>query len=885
MTKSKKPWEKDKVVATDTPKSKQDSGGNQWDKDFKLKQDASIGEYARGFSGGVNVGLTGMVGAPVDITNMLLQSVGLGSDEPVGGSKWIKRQVGKAKDVTGDMYPKGPDTTGGRIVHRMGEELGATAIPAAGMLKAARGVVAPTAAGTRGVIREKILDPISRAPGKATVGEVAAAGGAGAGAGVATEMFPGNTTAETWGQLGGGVAPGIAQAISPAGLTVRATKAVTSRFSTKNQVDAAKRAVDKVLGGAMTDTAKKNIAKADKISKEVPGFDPSLAEASGSPPLRVQQSKIEAEATVKFLDEVVDRRVANEKAIADFSKSSAPDGDISPSIVLDSATNRIKVVGETVDRLVGKNLQKQKDLAQNIPTIDKMQVGKKIRDGVQAAKVDASAKMSIRAEELGINEADLSAPFSDWQKKLSGIFKKKSRFEDTKNNPEILKVILGEKAPKASKKPAGFVGGKTPVKKEVQTTFKDIKAIRERISDELILAQSPGKKDRVKIRKLMILRKEVDGFIDSLSSSLGENYATFRKEYFSNYVEPFESGAIFTSRRRDGTGFHKTLDENVADLFLDNQAAAKQFHSIFSQDPEMMAALEGAALDSINKIATKDGVLDTGRLAAWKKKHSAALKELPELNKAVNDIAETQGALIDRQMQLAGRRNSIENTALAKKLSSYSKLNITADKLLTEAVNDPRRMAELVKFVRRDEAAMGALKRTMWDNVISGNSQEVLIALDKNKASLKMLFGKQHFDDIEKISSMKAMMERVPPPKGSATKVEPLKGFEDVTGMAVPQAATRYWAFMSGRVPKYYLAFDVAKQALYKKSQRHFDELLRSALYDRNVARSMAETISSGKFSTKTAKRLGARLAALGIPYIEESAQPENGVDFAGVQQ
>jgi hypothetical protein len=169
----------------------------------------SIGGLAEGFLGGVNTGLAGVVGAPVDLVNAGLNVFGAGSQYPIGGSESIRdvmdATLGRLKtDET--MFTEGPDTTTGRILHRTGQELGATAIPGAGLVGAGMRTALPAVRQAPTMART-FLEPIGRSPGRAVAGETLAATGAGLGAGVAREAAPDNMAFEMAGQLAGGLTP------------------------------------------------------------------------------------------------------------------------------------------------------------------------------------------------------------------------------------------------------------------------------------------------------------------------------------------------------------------------------------------------------------------------------------------------------------------------------------------------------------------------------------------------------------------------------------------------------------------------------------------------------------------------------------------------------
>ena len=531
------------------------------------------------------------------------------------------------------------------------------------------------------------------------------------------------------------------------------------------------------------------------------------------------------------------------------------DIDVSPEYIIDAANDRLVKVGSTIDRLTAKNVAAQKDMVSGVASIDSLETGKVIRDGIMSAKTDASVKMSIRAEELGINDADITVQFQDWAKKLKAKFDPVSRFDDPKSVPEIYKQILKEIGPKGIE-PASFA---------------DIKAIRERITDDIVKSLSPVNVDRKKVRFLVRLKKDVDGLMDSLDDTLGENYSKFRKEYFDNYVKPFESGAIFKSKSKDGTGFYKIPDEKVADLFLGSQSAARQFNTMFKNDPEMTGTLFSSMADKMGDAAIREGALNETLFKKFMKENSAVLNELPDIKKSFGDIETAQTTIWERQAQLGLRRDAINKSILGKKLEAYAAGTTTTKNVLQGSLSNPKQMKQLVSFIRKDPEALDQLRKVYWQKVSDRGSLEVLSFLEDNKTSLSQLYSDEHLRDMYDVSAMKTMMENVTVSAGKAYQPEPLKGFENLTGMKLPQAATRYWAFMSGRVPKYYLAFDIAKSALYRRAQREFDALLGAALYDPNIAKDVADSVRNVAFTTKKAKRLGGRLFALGIPYLQDT--------------
>lgn len=845
------PWDEAPEVENIEPEST-----DPWDTTPALNpSEGDAGDYALEFAGGFNEGLTKMAGAPVDAINWILSKAGIGSETPIGGSRSIQGAAEKA-GITFERHTEGPL---GNVVRRTGEEIGASILPSGAITKAATLPVKAGRAG--GFIRRGILDPISRAPGKASVGELTATAGAGVGAGTAREIAPESDVGETIGQLVGSVTPTAAMYTTP-GLAARASRSVISRFSKSSQRRAAQKAVKEALGGEMTPDAEKALSSAmnikGKAAKEGIKWDPSIGEATGSPGLIKQQTDIESQASGAFLEKVTKRHAENLEAIKQYSQKVGPKSDLDAEYIIDTADGKLKTVGAQIDRLAGKNIQKKRDLVSEIPTIDRMSSGKSIREGIQKAKTERSLEMSVLANELGISDVDLTQPFDSFKTQLMEKYRPDSRFEDTEAFPKVLSRIVGDEPG-------------TP------TSFNDVKSVRERVSDSIIDEMGTATPNRKKLRTLVMLKKDIDGFIDSQAGALGNKYKQFRQEYFENYVKPFESGAVFKARNKNGTGFYQTNDEHVASIFLDNPSASKQYMEIFANDPAAIESMKNAALDDLRRAATDDGILNPSKLKTWVRKRSEALEMMPEVKQAVDDVATAQNRLENRQIQLASRKKEIENISLAKKISRYSKGDASADQVLSDAVHNPKKMRQLLSFVSGDDEAEDALKRIVWENATSGTSADTVKFMAQNEKSLGVLFRRKQLRDMYDISLMKAISESVKPPTGSAlSNVElpgVLRAVENITGMKIPQFGTRLYALNSGRVAKSYIAAEAAMSALRATGRLRAEAIWKDALYDPELARELANAVIYRDVKKETAKKIGGRVFALGLPYINQEEQ------------
>lgn len=160
------------------------------------------GEFASGF----NKGLAGVLGAPVDLMNWGLGFAGMDTQQPVGGSDWMREQLAQ-----GRMIGTPTDRTG-RVLERVGQEIGATAVPLGGMLGVASRTTAPIARNTSTLrnVGSTMMSAARQAPGGVAAADIGLATTSGMGAAAAREMYPGNPTAELYGQMAGGFGPALA---------------------------------------------------------------------------------------------------------------------------------------------------------------------------------------------------------------------------------------------------------------------------------------------------------------------------------------------------------------------------------------------------------------------------------------------------------------------------------------------------------------------------------------------------------------------------------------------------------------------------------------------------------------------------------------------------
>lgn len=151
---------------------------------------------------GAQLGARGLVAGTDAITRLMPRDVNQALDRT---TQFGSGAIQDALQKFGVTMPTPTDATGS-VLRRAGQDVGASALPAGLMLKAAR--TAPAITSAPSLLRQGI--GAARAdPGKFMAADFGSALASGTGAGLAREAAPGNPLAEFAGQMGGALTPGI----------------------------------------------------------------------------------------------------------------------------------------------------------------------------------------------------------------------------------------------------------------------------------------------------------------------------------------------------------------------------------------------------------------------------------------------------------------------------------------------------------------------------------------------------------------------------------------------------------------------------------------------------------------------------------------------------
>jgi hypothetical protein len=877
------------------------------------QEDSARGLVEAG-AGGFNEGLMDLVGTPGNILaaatagephtpvqnifgeNALTSGIDAVLDAPRRGAHALGSTIGSenlkssfdglvqnipapVRDVAGisddfTMFPQGPDTQTGRLVRRVGEELGAAALPAAGITAAATRRV-PGMAAQAPRMRDAFLDPISRTPGRATVGEVAAATGAGVGANAANELFPDNRTAELYGQLLGGLTPATIAGM-PTSMAIRGVNAVRRRMSPEHQQDVARDVVGGYLGEQMTTQARDNLAASQKVADQIEGFSPSLAEQTQSPSIVKLQSDLEGRMSGQDIDAAIGRRVANEDAVRRFAEREAPSAGAEVDEVMGAGLDRIGRLRDGITEREASVLRRQEDLASGMPSPDLAEQGAAFRQRVREAGGDEQTSFEMIARESGLNDPSFVVPFAQFRDDILGAYEKATR----------LKMKDGAQG---MPPPPSLIAR---IKNAQDTqNFDALMEVRSDISGAIRQADRMPSTDDTYRRGLRAMKRAFDDALEKAVKTtndpdIARRYEVFRNAYRERYVERFSQGATENVLARDSTGAFKTPDENVVQSYFKPGAlsAARQFKSIFGGDSAANAALEAVALDGLRRAAVRDGVLDQRAFDRWTREHASVLNEFPQIAKKARDVGSANAALLDRQRVLAERSRSVENSLLAKALKRIDADTASPVDVIRQALDaeSPRRMNQISGALRREPEARSALQRAVWDSFGDLPPGSIAEAIDRKRAHLAAAgMTPAHLSALKTIDAARVMMSSVPLPQGTANIPNSVDAFVRTFGIRPDMMANRLREIHTGRSEPAYVLTNVISNVLARKQKQYMDESFRLVLYDPQLAQQLASSLRSGQIDTRGAKRLQARFFAAGVtPFKEDDGSEDRMLEF-----
>lgn len=604
-------------------------------------------------------------------------------------------------------------------------------------------------------------------------------------------------------------------------------------------------AAAKMYNQMMTPEAGQSMGVAQDLRQKMPGFNPTMAEATGIPSLTATQKGVEQQSSGNLLDKMVARKKASEAAVQGFADKNAPaasDTDIAPAV-----QRRVDQAAQPVADAQANMQTAREGAAEALPTAKPYDQGNYLRDRQEALRTEKQDEMSQLAEDSGLVDAKkLPVSGPSLQGAVTGAL------------PQTASPTTKALALKASPTMRAIDG----LKEGEPLSFEDAKFYMENLGQEARQAAKAG--DMKTAAMIGNTRDGIDRYLSnewSPALGLGDKYKAFRQTYKNEYIDRFGAGTAQDVGAVGGDQRYRTDNEDVAGSYFapGDTTAAKDFHRTFAGDSMAGEAMQGHILDQVRKAAVKDGVVDQKALSKWIDANPQ-LSEFPSTQKMVQDLHSLNQGLVDRQATLATRQSAVEDSHLSGMLKDN---DVSVDRLLQDKPSFQR----VMKGATDEEKS--SMARQMWDRANQGGQTDpagMKQFLTDHADVLPTVLGKDHIDALHDIQHAWEMNARAPTPVGQP--VNPgTAGFnvKSLTGSSPQTLLSRAFAVQSGRTGVKYTIGDLVARAGLNLNNQQAQQMMDRAMYDKDFAQQLADYVNAPKITTVKQKAMKSYLFNAGI--------------------
>lgn len=682
---------------------------------------------------GARRGVANIVGLPVDAVNAAISLTGAPvSQKPFLGSRSIDEILGGFGAIP-EVRP--PETFVERGLNRVGEEIGATAIPVGAAVHA--GKMGVQAARELPTLTRMFVEPAAINPGRFTAKEMATSVAAGGGAAGANEMTraagakEGGTVqqiGDLLGALGGAFTLGAARVVSKPIADVG--NAVFRRDKFSNEV--VKNNVVDRLGNSAESLAKVEgqpidtqplvdaIMNGRRVDETIPGFRESLADRTGDPGLAALEYGRQSGPNA---GQFVQRRAENTGAIDQAMNANAPDGN--------PAALRSELDLERGRRLTDAGVQTQNaqdafDRATQAlrPVMTGEGRGANIRTALEGASAEARNIVRDAWEPLNraANPVDM-APLADDFAVINHGLSTAERERFRPNEATIPQRLSGEReiAPAVRDAEGNVV---TPAQTEtIMQPVNEVTGLRSALTDAAREARDAGRVNEARIIDDHVTA--LDQYLDNaVPPELRQQYDAARaatRDYNDRFTRPQSATAQTLDRTQ---GQYTQPDNAIAGKFVQaDEGNIAEFRNLMREagnDERTVSAVR----DQILADVRDRGLLDRPeQLADYLRRYNTVLSDArfngvrADLDNAAGlrrslDQATTDQASLTRQLGTAEQPGT---SAVGKYLQYGDERAQDALKGVIASKNPGQAADEILRFVNDAPEAVNGARKAFWD--------------------------------------------------------------------------------------------------------------------------------------------------------------------------
>jgi hypothetical protein len=662
---------------------------------------------------GILRGVTNLLGLPVDavnaapmLANLLpgVDGVGPISDNPFGGSKSLYSAA-----RLGGLFgpPPQPQDFTQRLLSRVGEEVGAAAVPGMGAVGVG-GRMGVDAVRKSGPLARMFLEPAAVNPSQFLRKEGTIAAGAGLGAGLTNEVTGNQDRSNPWIDAGGAIGGAAATGISSGFLG--GLRNVLDAFAGNGayQDDVVREVVASRLADAAGIPAKPGEApdlaaliaateNGNRVADVIPGFSDSLADRTRNPGLAaLEYSRQSGPNAGVYTQARANNTAAIDRAMAPLEPTEQP-GAFSSAL----ATERDK----RVTAAAGATSAAQQMFDEAVRPLQPVMTGEARGADIRAALENASdaAKAVVSAAWRPVDQAGAQVDIAPLQQEFGQI---------AGATPEALRPLL----PAANTVPDRLVTPATETTPAITAQpLSEVMGIRSALTNDLRRDITPQERNLIEqhIQRL-------DSYLDAnVPPDLRAQYDAARaatRDYNDRFTRP-QTAIAQTMREREGQ--YALPDSAVAPKFVQSDQGRIADFEAMMREAGSDQRVQTAVRDQILQDVKDRGLLqDEKALRGYLDQYGTVFNRFP----ALRDQLGTAAKLRTQLDETAAVGKSLTETltkqgrgAVANYLSYADENADRAMKGVLASREPAKAIDELLTFVGDDPKAVEGARKVFWN--------------------------------------------------------------------------------------------------------------------------------------------------------------------------
>jgi hypothetical protein len=352
------------------------------------------------------------------------------------------------------------------------------------------------------------------------------------------------------------------------------------------------------------------------------------------------------------------------------------------------------------------------------------------------------------------------------------------------------------------------------------------------------------------LRRLRLLKEQVDGAIDTVDPSFVQPYRALDKEYATRLGMPFKEQGVINIDRS------KFVEETVPKM-TQNASSLKQAMAIIGDDPQGVQIAKDAFMFDISSnrgiVNVNTGEINPAQLKRYLAQNKDKIDQVPGLRQELEGLAGRVQSLRDNRARII----EAQKQAQAEKVENlWTQAYGTTDGLrgiVRSSFNNTAKLDDLLKLTDKDPMARMAVKSAMLDDVMSAPGDRLEL-FQKNRAAFERVYGKQDTANLEYIVEASQRLKdnpfqfKINQGTTAKTKYEEITGskIETTLGEARNQILTLPRAFIN-HVSRFFQG----------RSSKTEAAEMQKFLLDKNILKETAEMMRELETQGFTDKALG----------------------------